>query len=402
MESIQKTNDIIYIRIFQICIIVSSVLGEDATYYRIANAVTLLFFLSVIMLIANNNGKMIVGKGLVLSIFFILYTTISLAWSHDFAVALSQYKTQIQLYLLVFFSYQLFVRFNRIDCYLDALYISGYAMALYALYRYGGINNYMRIMMSGVRLGAEIANQNAFGLVFSNAALVSAYYTVMKNKKWHLISGGIFVFFALSSGSRKAAVLIFVGIISVMIMKYGIKKAYKYFFFIPVVLFGAYVVLQTPIFGTINTRLTAYLTGGFDYSLQNRNNMIAQAIMLFKERPIFGYGLSNFSTFYGTYSHNNFTELLVSLGITGFTLYYLLYCLPITVLVKINTKSLLDEYEPYRMFLLLLLIDIVFGWGMVQYYGKRSMFIIGIGLSIYDSVQRIIRERGEMKCRDDQ
>ena len=53
MEMNRKTNDIIYIRLFQICIIVSSVFGEEATYYRLANFTVLIFFLSVLVMIAN-------------------------------------------------------------------------------------------------------------------------------------------------------------------------------------------------------------------------------------------------------------------------------------------------------------------------------------------------------------
>ena len=393
MEMNRKTNDIIYIRLFQICIIVSSVFGEEATYYRLANFTVLIFFLSVLVMIANKGWKLIIGDGLKLSFIYLFYTLLSLLWTQNISVAENQLSTQLQLYLLIFFTYQLFIYIKKVDYYFDALYIAGYGMILYALFRYGGLNNYMAIMSSGVRLGSGIANENAFGLVFSNAALISMYYVLLKKKKIHFISIPIFTFFALSSGSRKAAALILAGAIGILILKYGIKKAYKYILAFPILGIIVYYVLQLPIFGTVSTRITAFLTGGFDYSLIHRTDMINTAFAMFKERPILGFGLQNFSTRYGAYSHNNFTELLVSFGIVGTCIYYLMYILPITKLINKNNYSNREFPEQYLMLLFILIVDIIFGWGMIQFYGKRSMYIIGIALATFDYLKKNMMNR---------
>ena len=109
MEMNRKTNDIIYIRLFQICIIVSSVFGEEATYYRLANFTVLIFFLSVLVMIANKGWKLIIGDGLKLSFIYLFYTLLSLLWTQNKSVAENQLSTQLQLYLLIFFTYQLFI-----------------------------------------------------------------------------------------------------------------------------------------------------------------------------------------------------------------------------------------------------------------------------------------------------
>ena len=100
---------------------------------------------------------------------------------------------------------------------------------------------------------------------------------------------------------------------------------------------------------------------------------------LFKERPVHGYGMNNFSQKYylNTYSHNNYIELLVSCGIVGFALYYAMLLLPALGLLFKRKKG--EKLEPLHLMLWVwLMVEMVFGVAMVQVYNKNSWLLIGV------------------------
>ena len=78
-----------------------------------------------------------------------------------------------------------------------------------------------------------------------------------------------------------------------------------------------------------------------DGSLNARANMFSLGWEWFKQKPILGYGLNNFSLLYleemgwATYSHNNFVEILVSGGLVGFAIYYSAYIYLFVKLIKV-------------------------------------------------------------------
>lgn len=391
MEIARKRKSI-YIILFQLCIICNSILGSDAVYYKYSRIVMFVFFCSMLVCIMCDGFKIRVGRGLIFLLLFTIYSFASLLWSHYQEVAFSQFLTQIQLYILCFFSYLVIRREGNIEDYLNAIYLSGFLMIVWALYRYGGFSGYLSVMESGVRVGGEIANQNTYGMVFSNAACSAFYYAILKNKKIHYLSVVPFAFFGLSSGSKKALLMFILAAIGLFIAKYGIKKIYKSLLKILVILIIAMYVLSFPIFSTINERVTSYLSGDRNVSDITRERMIEFGIDMFKEHPFLGYGLSNYSQYYGgTYSHNNFIEVVVSLGSFGFVLYYSMYIVPMITIVHLWYKKRKIKNENI-MLLLLLIVDLVFGYGMVQFYGKSSWILIGTALATNDELKCVQRE----------
>ena len=353
----------------------------------------LIFFFAMLVCIMSDGFKIRAGRGLILLLLFTVYSFISLFWSHYQEVAFGQFITQIQLYILCFFSYTVIRRSGSIEDYLNAIYLSGFIMIIWALYKYGGFSGYLSVMQSGVRVGEEIANQNTFGLVFSNAAVSAFYYAILKNKKIHYLSVIPFAFFGLSSGSKKVLIMFILAAVGLFIAKYGIRKIYKSIIMASIILCVAMYVLSLPAFSTINERITSYLSGDRNVSDMTRESMIEFGIDMFKEHPFLGYGLSNYSQYYGgTYSHNNFIEVVVSLGIFGFILYYLMYAVPMITIMYLWYKKRKLANENI-MLLFLLFVDVVFGYGMVQFYGKSSWILIGIALAINDELNGVRKEK---------
>ena len=102
------------------------------------------------------------------------------------------------------------------------------------------------------------------------------------------------------------------------------------------------------------------------------------------ENPLLGYGLNNYHLFHwsGVYSHNNYIEVLVSLGIIGFIIYYSIFINSATVLIKKR------EYLKPIHFLLAfsILSSFVFGYGMVQFYSKGIWILMGVILAEIDNI----------------
>ena len=146
--------------------------------------------------------------------------------------------------------------------------------------------------------------------------------------------------------------------------------------------------LNLPIFSTINRRFQSYLSGNLNTSDETRNNMINFGIELFKERPILGYGLNNYRNYYytGQYSHNNFIELLVCLGIVGFVLVYVMYFSPIKVILKNWIQNSRQINNEHKMLLFLLIVNLVFGYGMVQIYDKNVWILLAVAIAIKDNL----------------
>ena len=314
--------------------------------------------------------------------------TISLVWSANRYLAVGQYITEVQLFVLFLFVFYYMKSGGIIEDYLISLYISGFLLAIYALYKYKGINGYMTIMLSGRRLGGEISNENTFGLVFANASLIALYLAIMKGKKIHYLSLALFLFFGFSSGSKKYIFLVATGVIGIALINYGWRKIYKTLLGSIILLYVGIIALNMPIFSTINIRFQSYLSGNLNTSDETRKNMIDFGIDLFKERPIFGYGLNNYRNYYytGQYSHNNFIELLVCLGIVGFLLFYAMYFTSIKSILMnwIHRSRIL--YNEHKMLLFLLVVNLVFGYGMVQIYDKNVWILLAVSIAIKDNL----------------
>ena len=373
---------------FQLCVIANSVLSDDVKLYTVSKFIMLLFFLIMLISIFLSGGKARAGRRLMLPVLFTLYSMASVLWSYNPDVAWTQLMTQLQLALLLLFTYLIMLNGAQIKDYLDALYIAGWSLAIFALVRYGGLSNFLEVMEDGTRMGGEIANENTFGMVFSNATLAAAYYLVIHKQKKHIVSIAIFTFFALSSGSKKAALLIVVGILGIAIAHYGIKRLYKTLLIGAAVLVVAWLVLQLPIFATINKRLTSYFSGESNVSDDARANMIKFGLEMFKDKPIFGYGLNNYHLFYpsGQYSHNNYIEVLVSGGIVGLLLYYSMYLSPLYTIFLGRHKNIIKQDKQYLMILLWIGMDLIFGYGMVQMYRKSPHIVLGVVLAAVDKL----------------
>ena len=120
-----------------------------------------------------------------------------------------------------------------------------------------------------------------------------------------------------------------------------------------------------------------------DTSAERRMAFIEYGILWFKERPFFGYGVHTYAHLLGasdfrmrTYSHNNYVELLVGVGLVGTLIFYSMYAYVLISLLKKffwQRRLGLRQETATILFLALLIITLAMQYGMVMY--TNSLYI---------------------------
>ncbi len=101
----------------------------------------------------------------------------------------------------------------------------------------------------------------------------------------------------------------------------------------------------------------------------------------FSNHPIIGTGLNTFIVQDSThhYSHNNYIEILVGLGIIGFFIYYAIHFRIFSKLLKLKTPTA----KRIRLILLFSLMVFIFMDSALVSYGYKIVVIMLFFLSIY-------------------
>lgn len=377
----------IEIILFEISTIMYIIFSDDPVMIYWAKVVLFAFFAVEILQIVNGKGKVYFGKGAIIATVFILYCACSLLWSADQNAAEGAFLTQIQLYVLFMFVYWFCHSRGKIAYYLHALFVSGAVLVIYALIKYGGPVAYIGQMVSGARMGGLIQNENTFGLNLTFACFAALTFYITYNKIAYLLFAFVYAFFALSSGSKKTAALLVIVFVGVFAVKYGIKKVYKLVFPILALIIVIFFAKDSPYFYAISYRLSSFKNKS-SISDAARSAMRLFGYSMISQRPILGWGLRNFQVFHpsGAYSHDNFVEVAVSLGIVGLVNYYSLYVIPIIKSLRMGMKKLSAIPKVYYMLLLLAVTDFIFGYGMVQFYARTPWILLAF---LYASCEKL-------------
>lgn len=183
---------------------------------------------------------------------------------------------------------------------------------------------------SNSRIGAEIAGGNvnvvAMNMCFAFAScLYLAKDSLKKSKKvfWYLA----LVFITITSfftGTRKI-LLVFAAMF--LLANRNIKIRYKIMGLIAAI--AAYLVLMNvdTFYFLLGHKIDFFRSDAYnmyDYSDQIRHDLLIQSWKMFIDRP-WGSGFGCVQAALGLYAHNNYLEVLASLGLIGFILYYGVY-----------------------------------------------------------------------------
>nr|WP_319473863.1 ATP-grasp fold amidoligase family protein [uncultured Sphaerochaeta sp.] len=262
------------------------------------------------------------------SLAFFVLSAISVIYASDTVIAFSRLKSIIQVLLFV----NLLFPYVKESEETHRRFLQIYLLAILFIIIRLLMNTPVEIFLSS-RLGTTIGiNPNRVGNMFAIAAIMCLYLGLQPKAKWYWLLLPFLIMLSIYSGSRKAFFLLGVGGVSLILLQQKNFKRVLLAAGVGILVLGISTVLLIHIeplykaFGRrfMNMFVELLFNKGVDGSTSIRMDMIIRGLEMFKERPLFGWGLGAFTALsgYGTYSHNNYVELLVGLGLIGLLVYY--------------------------------------------------------------------------------
>lgn len=238
-----------------------------------------------------------------------------------------------------------------------------------------------------MRISAEGINPNTIGLYLSISTLSAmALYSKGKYSYLYILSGMLFYFVILFTGSRKALLFVTMGMLLFLFL--NLKKIYHKIIvsigFGTILFFIYMLIMKVPmIYDIMGVRIEGLIAaftgkGNVDPSTRLRFKLMERAVELFKERPFLGSGIASYTELsgYDVYSHNNFLEIVVGIGLVGLIIYYSIYFYSILGLAKLGN----DKYRNFYLTYLILLI--IMEYGLVTYFVEIYQMMIASSIAL--------------------
>lgn len=237
-------------------------------------------------------------------------------------------------------------------------------------------------VLSGERLSVLNINPNAIGVfaAYSLTVLIYELYQKRPCTVWAGLQLVIFVAVILLSASRKSMLIPMMGWYVMVCLKKP-RMVFKYTLiivvFISVLLF---LILNIPVLYRVagyrvETLLLFFQGADFEEaSFDTRSHFIQYGWESAQDSLFLGHGLDCFRTLpkaYGTYSHNNYIEVLYSLGWIGIVVYY-----SSSILALLKSPKMLKYTRTEGALVLALLIPfLVCDYLNVSYFTRRMLVI---------------------------
>ena len=229
-----------------------------------------------------------------------------------------------------------------------------------------------------------LGSRMAYGAIISVFLLSNDKSKNLKKIIFYILCIFIFAVIAILTGSKLSIFITVAGIVAYEIL---ITKGYKVLLKIAII-FGiiyviySFIISNPMLYKLIGSRIENFFlslqgvsaTKTGDVSTYERKYYIYKAIELFKSNPIIGYGGNNFRTFMGeisyshvTYSHNNYLEMLSTLGIVGFAFYYYPWVKNLVTLIFSKTLKVIDKYKLKYLFITIFAVKLIADYATITY-----------------------------------
>lgn len=255
-------------------------------------------------------------------------------------------------------------------------------------------------ILSGNRLSTFGVNSNVIGS-FAGFVIIILLVRLI-NRRSIILSDYLKVLLLLMviifSGSRKAILIPLIGYFTNYYFRNPKRILRVFIISVLIIITVLFILLKIDfIYKFIGYRIEPILDFimGKEYeegSMTTRIGFIQLAWQESFNSPIIGHGLHNFSLLskaYGTYSHNNYTEILYSLGWLGLLVYYV----PLFRLARrLFLFRSLDIFLFSTLFSLLLSI-LITDFFVVRYFSRDSIFFIIIIEAIFERVYKQYKKK---------
>lgn len=300
--------------------------------------------------------------------------------------SIGKFKFLIQILLCFTPIYTYYGDGDKIEDLLNVIKWAGYIVAIYSIGFYG-LDFVLSMLKSSVRLENSYANVNVIGQI-SAIAIIIQVYQLLNLKKKSIISCLFMIptlLMILATQSRKAFVLLIIGLFSDYIMSNGnnkksIKIILKVFIAVFLLIIMINMMSKFSFFAGIDKRM-GYLLNSFNgkdggYSANLRKQLVAIGWSTFLDHPILGIGIGcpHIIAFrklsFDAYLHNNYVELLCGGGIISFITFYSIY------LYLVRSFWHLRKIDHYGKNICLILMGsfLILEWGKVSCYSKETYF----------------------------
>ena len=349
--------------------------AEYCLYHSIVDTIAVIAFIAVSLLFIINKKVYLNGVIPWISVFVLVsWLNIELGFSIN---ASNSYEMLTSMFkdLLFLIPLSIYVKTIGIERFKNNLIAGSLASSI------------IQIILSLITTGSVLV-RNAHGLFNANYLAVcnAIAAIIVLSKKEYRISKRIsiiifFVIFGALAGTRKAFLAMGIGLIIYFCAKYP-QRLLRNTLTIVVIGIIAYLALtRIPfLYNNLGYRFVAaidYLNGGTgDASIYMRSWYIQTGLTHFKNSPILGHGLNCFKLIpgsRGTYSHNNFVELLFSLGIVGTASFYSIHLF--TLLYGIKNYFVMDK-ENICLGIAIIGMVLFTDYAMVGYYERCALIFI--------------------------
>ena len=349
----------------------------------ISNALALILIVLVWVNVVLSRKSIVFNKILLTFLIFILICLCSTFFAISQNATIEKSKTLFLIFLVMITLVNYTDSYEKLKKFITYFIYSGLLTSIYILLT----SDFSEV----TRFGGELGNVNSIGLNIGLSSIFCFYIIISEKKYWYSTFFIVMIPCILLTGSRKALIFVIFNMILILYLqnRRSLKKILKFSIITILVLtFFYYMIFNIPFFyeiiGDRMENLLAFATGkgSNEGSINIRYNMTIIGLELFKSRPFTGYGIDNYRYLYaGTYSHNNFIELMVGTGIVGVIFYYLTQIILIKDLSRISRY--ISEYKIIcYIFIAIAISYIILSPSIVYYYDKHINFVFAIGSSI--------------------
>lgn len=320
------------------------------------------------------------GSPVLLTSIFVTYSVTSYFWS--WRPEATGAKAVTMLLLLALFTV-LWVYFGGRDpeYVIWVLCVAGIVLSGYVVLHYGPAA-YVAGLLAGERMGRDINNLNALAMQTGLSAVICFWFALHRDQRafygWSVLP----ILVTFGTGSRKGLVLILGGVLLLYALALSPGRRTRVIAGIGVFLLAISLVIELPIFATLTERLSGVLGEAQpDYSTAVRQEMIAVGLDQFSRTPLLGIGMGASGLLTAarfnddTYLHNNFVELLATLGSIGLLLYYALYA---HILIRLAPRVRARDATAIIVAVILLL-QLPMDYGAVSYDSKTTWTLLLVG-----------------------
>ena len=357
------------------------IITEFIFLHTIYSQLALLFFFGTVIIHILYNNLFPLSKIYLLYLLFYLacYLNITLGYSINPDESNKLMLTLGLNFIFFIFSYYYFY-YQELDQILDIIKISALLVSFITwIVNYSLTRNFFLRGSGGINANG-MAILDAFAITL---LVIKGKASIRKNLGCILC----LLLFCVISGTRKSFIILFVTISVFYCFRYP-KKLPKY------LLIGAtglgialFLLMKIPfLYNSIGVRIEALILfaqgGEGDGSLVTRASFISLGMSHFKESPIWGNGVNCFKTIpgaYGTYSHNNYVELLFSVGLVGTLSYYLMY---LCTMIKGMTNYIKTKAPGSVISIAIIISCLITDYAQVGYYDRSSLVFITLAMAM--------------------